>query len=67
MSKSDVIKAYWDYKSGDEAFEKMKKELPKLGLYTYSSPNSEGSDGFGIIVSKTPLTDEQLEEYDETL
>jgi len=66
-NQTDVIGGYWDYKNGEEAFQVMKRELPRLGLHVYTSPGSEGSDGYGIIVSKKPLTDDQIEEYDETL
>ena len=63
-SKSNAVYVSWDYKRGDEAFDEIKKELPKLGLFVYPSPGCEGSDAFGFVISKVELTDEQVEEID---
>ncbi len=39
------------------------KELEKLGIYVYEDPLCYGTDTYGFIFSKTPLTDEDLKKY----
>ena len=43
-------------------FEQL-KELEKLGIYVYEDPVCYGTDTYGFIFSKTPLTKEDFKQY----
>lgn len=59
-----AIKATWDYKNGEEAHKEIIRALNEIGICVYPSPNCEGSDSFGIVISTEPLTSKEIEEID---
>jgi hypothetical protein len=41
-----------DHRDIEGAFEQMKEQLRKLGLFVYDVPSDQGSDQYSVIVSK---------------
>lgn len=62
---SKIAKATWDYKNGEGAQKAILEALNQIGVFAYKAPSCEGSDAFGVIVSKEPLSDAVIEIVDE--
>ena len=56
-STVEMISADWKDTSG--AFEQMESAMKKMGLYVYSVPSYEGSDEYGMIISKVPFASDK--------
>ena len=50
-----------------ELADNIEKVLKKLKFYTMEDPNTEGSDTFGILVSKSPISKAELKAYRDEL
>ena len=64
---NEVAAASWDWKDGEGAAKSIKAALKQLGLFVYQAPSYEGIDGYGIIISKIPLTEAGVAKWDERL
>jgi len=53
----------WDWKESPSE-QDLKRIAEFFGGYVYSDPALEGSDCYGYIFSKTPLTPEQLKQIE---
>jgi hypothetical protein len=49
-----------DHNDVGELLEGLEGSLKKLGVYMYEDPFFEGSDMYGVILCKQPLTPEQI-------
>lgn len=61
--EQDVQEVIADWKNTDELIESFRKALDKLGISMIDHPVFEGSDTLGFIISRAPLTAEEVDEY----
>lgn len=61
----DVIEIVdYDWKEiSEEVIKTMEKTIKSLGGYLQDDPTYEGSDTYGFIISKKPISKEKLREY----
>jgi uncharacterized protein YaaR (DUF327 family) len=61
----DVIEIVsFDWKEiSEEAIKMLEKTIKSLGGYLQEDPTYEGSDSYGFIISKKPISKEKLREY----
>ncbi len=62
--KHNIQILYLDWKEfSDSAFEDLKASLSKLKIYLYSNPITEGNDTYGLVLTKSKITKQQLKDY----
>lgn len=61
----DVIEIVdFDWKEiSEEVIKMLEKTIKSLGGYLQDDPTYEGSDSYGFIISKKPISKEKLREY----
>ena len=61
----DVIEIVdYDWKEiSEEVIKMLEKTIKSLGGYLQDDPTYEGSDTYGFIISKKPISKEKLREY----
>jgi hypothetical protein len=62
--KKQIVAISWDWKEQAE-LRHLEKVAKLLGGYVYEDPALEGSDSYGFIFSKEPLTKEELKKVSD--
>ena len=52
-----------DWKDTESLINGFKKAIQKLGGKVYVNPNFNGSDSYGFIISKKPMTKSEINEW----
>lgn len=54
----------YDWKEiSEQVIKLLEKTIKSLGGYLQDDPTYEGSDSYGFIISKKPISEEKLREY----
>ena len=67
ISGSDFVSVSSDWKDIEGFVDDLKDGIQQLGLYIIDDPLHEGSDSYGVLISKTPITEEDLKKYKEEI
>jgi hypothetical protein len=62
-SKYNFEQVAADYKDFEGFIDDLLPTLKKLGLYAINDPVYNGSDSYGILISKSPITKAELKAY----
>ena len=64
MTTQQIILDWTEF--SEEAESQFKQALKRFGVYLYSDPYYEGTDTFGIVLSDSKLTPEQVRSLTES-
>jgi len=61
VTQDDVAWVSADWKDTEELIDGFREALEKFGLHMYEDPDFDDTDSYGFIISKTELSDNQIE------